>query len=166
MSDCDRYQIEIVEGTALPAYAWGDELSAHLESCPCCQEVLEQERELNALLNEPLPLPPADLVPGVMARIESERSKHTASDVPVREPSLPWAERFVWAASGAMAMYCLERLPDLSSRWFAETQVAIFSALSSLRLPLEVNIFTLVGLALVLLAAQGVMVYQVRTSAS
>ena len=50
---------------------------------------MEAELELNRLLEEPLPLPPAELSERVMEAISREP-----------EPSLPFGERLLWAAAG------------------------------------------------------------------
>jgi predicted anti-sigma-YlaC factor YlaD len=164
MSDCDDIQHAITEGVALAGREppWQEPISGHLAGCASCREMLRQEVELARLLEEPSPLPPAGLIPEVMARIAAEPATALSPAPPAS--GLAWAERFAWAASGAVAMACLERLPSLSAPWLADAQLSFFSVLSSLAVPLEVNGLYLVVLALGLLAAQGVMVYQVRTS--
>lgn len=68
----------------------GDEtIFAHVESCPSCAEVLESHRQLEKdLLRLADPLPPADFVHQVMAKVEK-------APVPVR--------REVWTGLGIFA---------------------------------------------------------------
>lgn len=163
MSDCQDRQDFITEMVTLKGAEpqWEPDLAEHLQSCPACREALAQELELCALLEEPLPLPPSDLVSGVMARIGDD--VNVAG--PAREPALPWAERFAWAASGAVAMFCLDHLPLQATDWLAELQ-SIFASLASMgSMPFELNGLYLAVMAAVLLAAQGAMVYQVKVSA-
>lgn len=163
MSDCQDRQDFITEMVTLKGAEpqWEPEFAEHLQSCPACREVLAQELELCALLDEPLPLPPSDLISGVMARI--------AGDAPVtgpaREPALPWAERFAWAACGTVAMFCLDHLPLQATDWLVELQSAFTSLASVGSMPFELNGLYLAVMAVVLLAAQGAMVYQVKVSA-
>lgn len=164
MSDCRQIQETITELVTLKGGEpqWEASIAEHLKGCPQCREVLEQELELCVLLDEPLPLPPADLIPGVLARIASE----SPARPPLREPSLPWAEKVAWAASGAAAMFCLDRLPTLSTEWWDELWSSFWSIASVWSAPFEINGAYLAALALVLVLAQSVMVYQVRVSAS
>lgn len=164
MIECQDRQEFITEMVTLKGAEprWEPEFAEHLRSCPACRQVLAQELELCALLDEPLPLPPADLISGVMARIAEE----APSPVPAREPTLPWAERFAWAASGGVAMFCLDRLPLQTTDWLGEIQSALTSLASLWSMPFELNGLYLAVMAVVLLAAQGAMVYQVKVSAT
>ena len=167
MNDCEQIQQRITEEVSLSGREphWKEaSVADHVAGCAACRELLEQELELSRLLDEPLPLPPAGLIPDVMALIATD----TEAALPARptETGLPWAERFAWAASGAVAMFCLERLPSMSADLFSEAQLAVFSLLSSLAVPFEINGLYLAVVALGLLAAQGAMIYQVRASAS
>ena len=64
----------------------------HLEACAACRDALEDSLELARLLQEPLPLPPADLTARIMARIQE----------PVSRSARPATqERLIWAALGA-----------------------------------------------------------------
>lgn len=164
MRDCPQIQDTITELVTLQGGepAWSPAIAEHLRGCPACRDVLKQELELCALLEEPLPLPPAGLISGVMARIAQEQPAQAFE----KEPALPWAERFAWAASGAVAMACLDRLPALGTNWWNEILSGFFSITSLWSAPFEINGSYLAALAAVLLAAQGAMVYQVRVSAS
>ncbi len=162
--DCQKFSEAIVEQVARLGREprWDEAVAQHLEQCQLCRQLLRDELELCRLLEEPVPLPPADLINGVMARL----SAAAEPPEPRAETALPWAERFAWAASGAAAMYGLERLPDLSGAWLGELQAAFFSVLGALAIPFEINGLYLLVLALTLFVAQGAMVYQVRSSAS
>lgn len=167
MSDCEHVQEMIATEVARRGRepAWEDAaIAAHLVGCAACRAVLAQELELCLLLDEPLPLPPHELIPGVMARIATESSPSASLDR--SEQGLAWAERFAWAASGAVAMYGLERLPELSEPWLSEVALQGLATLTALSAPFELNWLYLVVLGLGLLVAQGAMVYQVRSSAS
>jgi hypothetical protein len=221
MSDCQRYQEEIVTTVAPHGgeTRWSGALGTHLDGCPTCREVADQELALSGLLSEPLPLPPADLIPGVMSRIraDAETIGHGPAEtalgsadllavseadledsalgskgrLPVRETyledsalgskgrllvpettahledsALPWAERLAWAASGAAAMFFIERMPSVSTDWLGEAQAMLGGVMGWLWIPFEVNGLYLAVTALVLLALQGAMIYQVKASAS
>lgn len=163
MSRCESFQEEIEMELAI-GDAGQDSLSAecreHLAECKECTSYLEQELELNRALAEPVPLPPPDLADLVMARVAAEKEQ-------VAEPSLPWGERLAWAASGAAAMFCLNNLPALSADWMSKLQMSLVSLdPSSFQVPYSLSVASVGALAVLLMAVQGVMVYQVRVSRS
>lgn len=130
--------------------------TAHLEDCENCQAFLEESLALNQLMEEPIPFPPVNLTEQVMERVlHSERE----------EPSLPWAERLAWAASGAVGMYLLDRIPEYSSDWFSGLETLILQAEWAFSVPLAMSASTLFFTALILLIGQGALVYKTRGSA-
>ncbi len=144
----------------------------HLEGCAECLDLMASEVEMNRLLAEPTPLVPAELVPNVLTRIaEEERIAMEGvgefrPEVVATEPNLLWTERLLWAASGAAAMYGLERLPNLSSEIWVPTQAFLTTSSTLLEGVFSLNSLTLLVLTLVLIAAQLGMVYRVRINPS
>ena len=170
MSDCLNYQESIDEVLALGG---GEEslspgLLEHVGTCGACRAFLEEGLELNRLMEEPLPLPPVDLVEGVMARVKAEslapESEHRP-ELEAVEPRLPWAERFAWAVSGAVGMYCLERVPEYSSSWFEGLDTLLFSTEWVFRMPMAVSATSLVAAAFLLFLFQGAIIYGTRGTA-
>lgn len=161
MSDCLEAQEAMEEIAALG----GDEeglpaaLRAHLGECKACREYWEESLELNRLLEEPLALPPANLAELVMARLEETEPPSLV------ETCLPWAERFAWAASGAVAMFCLERLPEYSTGWIAALGDLWSQSEALFQVPVAASASTLMLAALVLLSVQSALVYGTRKTA-
>lgn len=162
MSDCQCHQEAIEEVLALGG---GEEsLSAivqeHLEQCEDCRDYLQEGLQLNKLMEEPLALPPSDLTELVMARIGAETEP---AEVP--ESRLPWAERFAWAVSGAVGMYCLERIPEYSSSWFEGLDKLVFQTEWVFRMPVAVSATSLAAAAFLLFVFQGAIIYGTRSTA-
>lgn len=156
MSDCQRWQEEIDEVLA-PGGTESDfstSLAEHLVACEECREFCADGLLLNQMMDEPVPLPPAEMVPRVMARIASEQSP--------QELRLPWAERLAWAASGAVGMFFMERIPDYSNTWLLGIQQTMSQIDWSFPVPVATSASTLVLAALALLAVQGTLVYRTR----
>ncbi len=163
MSRCQNFQEEIELELAI-GDAGEESLSAecreHLAECEVCAGYLEQELELNRALAEPVPLPPGDLNDLVMARISADQESSV-------ESALPWGERLAWAASGAAAMFCINNLPALSADWMSKLQMSLTSLdFSAVQVPYSLSLASVGALAVLLVAVQGVMVYQVRASRS
>lgn len=156
MSDCQSWQQELDELLALGGSEadFQPELNEHLESCEDCREFCREGLLLNQMMEEPLPLPPAELVPGVMARITADRRPE--------EAKLPWAERLAWAASGAVGMFLLERLPEVSFSWFESLQEVLVQVDLTFPVPMAASASTLALAAVVLFAVQGTLVYRTR----
>lgn len=98
--NCDPIQQQIEEHLAVgvPADLLPGTLRHHLDQCEACAVFVAENEELNRLLEEPLPFPPADLTERVMLTV--------ARDQQTPEPvSLGGAERLVWAAMGAAAAW-------------------------------------------------------------
>lgn len=156
MKNCEHFQELIDEILALggsPA-EYPSHLERHLTTCQECQAFSHDGLLLNQALDEPLPLPPADLAKQVMQRIQSSQ---------IEEVKLPWAERLAWAASGAIAMFCLERIPEYSASWWSELEQATRQMDWLMATPLALSASSLVAAALSLLAVQGLLVYKTRT---
>jgi hypothetical protein len=129
----------------------------HLETCEACQAFLEESLALNLALEEPIPFPPANLAEQVMERIAFSEAE---------EPSLPWAERLAWVASGAIAMFCLERIPEYSSDWFSSFEAMFAQAEWVMKMPFALSASSLVLAAVVLFLVQGALIYGTRAKAS
>ncbi|MCA9778168.1 MAG: hypothetical protein KC800_15685 [Candidatus Eremiobacteraeota bacterium] len=156
MSDCQSWQQEIDEILAVGGAEddFSTPLSEHLLECESCREFCQDGLVLNQMMEEPAPLPPADLVSGVMARVASDREPE--------EVRLPWAERLAWAASGAVAMFFVERLPEFSLSWLSEVEQTMSQLDWAFPVPIATSASTLAVAALVLLAVQGSLVYRTR----
>ena len=162
MSECDCYQEAIDEVLALGGgeESLSVEVRRHLEECPDCTEFLQDCLQLNKLMEEPLPLPPADLTERVMARISAD----TVVEEPL-ETRLPWAERFAWAVSGAVGMYCLERIPEYSSSWFEGLDKLVFQSDWVFTMPVAMSATSLALAAFLLFVVQGAIIYGTRSAA-
>ncbi len=156
MSDCQEWQQEIDEILALGGAEndFSKPLTEHLAACEGCREFCQDGLLLNQMMEEPTPLPPSDIVSGVMARVAAERLPE--------EVRLPWAERLAWAASGAVAMFFLERLPDFSLTWLSELQRSVAQVDWAFPVPMAASASTLVLAAVTLLVVQGTLVYRTR----
>lgn len=163
MSDlCLKLQEEMDEVLALGGTPeeFNQECQDHIVECQACQDFCEESLALANLLEEPIPLPPADLTAAVMQRIaQSELAEAEA-------PRLPWAERFAWAASGAIAMFGLERIPEYSSSWFSGVEQLFLAGEWAFKVPLGVSMSTMIMTALTLLVVQGALVYRTKGTAS
>lgn len=158
MSDCEKYQMSMDEVLAFGGTPsdFPEQCNEHLTRCESCSAFLEESLALGQLLEEPIPFPPVNLAETVMERIaESERV----------EVGLPWTERLAWAASGAIAMYCLDRIPEYSMNWMSELQSFFIQAEWAFTTPVAMSASSLVLMAFVLLLGQGALVYKARTSA-
>ncbi|MBI3929999.1 MAG: hypothetical protein HY319_30955 [Armatimonadetes bacterium] len=130
-----RRQLEEHLAVGIPADLLPGTLRAHLESCPACAAFADAARELNRLLEEPLPLPPPDLSQRVMAAVAREETR--------REPvSLAQTERLVWAALGAVSAWGIRDLIagatlGVQSLWqsASATLAGWTAALEALKLP-------------------------------
>lgn len=156
MSDCREWQQEIDEILALGGAEneFSPALTEHLAGCENCREFCQDGLLLNQMMEEPAPLPPADLVSGVMARVAAERQPE--------EVRLPWAERLAWAASGAVGMFFLDRLPEYSLSWLTELQQSVAQMEWAFPVPMATSASTLVFAAAALLVVQGTLVYRTR----
>jgi len=156
VSDCQDWQQEIDEILALGGTEseFSQPLAEHLAACESCREFCDDGLLLNQMMEEPTPLPPSDIVSGVMARVAEERH--------VEEVRLPWAERLAWAASGAVAMFFLERLPEFSLSWLSELQQSVAQVDLAFPVPMAASASTLVIAAAALLVVQGALVYRTR----
>lgn len=155
MTDCEQFQEAMDD--VLAQGGTPDEFSpqcrTHLHDCSECRDFVEESLELNRLMEEPVPFPPEDMVEQVMARIEADQ---------LSEPRLPWAERFAWAASGAVAMYCVERIPQYSSSMWTTMESVLTQSESLLKVPLAMSPSFLVLMALSLLLVQTALIYRTR----
>ena len=144
MSDCQDWQQEIDEILALGGTEseFSQPLAEHLAACESCREFCDDGLLLNQMMEEPTPLPPSDIVSG--------------------EVRLPWAERLAWAASGAVAMFFLERLPEFSLSWLSELQQSVAQVDLAFPVPMAASASTLVIAAAALLVVQGALVYRTR----
>lgn len=111
--NCESYQERIDEQLAVgvPADLLPGTLQAHLDECPECQLFLSESLELNRLLEEPLPLPPAELVERVMQAVKA----------PAAEPALGMGERLVWASLGGLIALGLQSM-SLDAFWQATAE--------------------------------------------
>ena len=155
MSDCQGWQQEIDEVLALGGAEsdFSQPLAEHLAGCESCREFCDDGLLLNQMMDEPAPLPPSEIVSGVMARVALERQP---------EVKLPWAERLAWAASGAVAMFFLERLPQVSLSWLSELQQSVAQVELAFPVPMAASASTLVLAAAALFVVQGTLVYRTR----
>lgn len=156
MSDCLEWQETMDEILALGGTEvdFASPLTEHLKSCESCRDFCSEGLLLNQMMEEPVPLPPAELVTGVMARVAAVR--------PAEEVRLPWAERLAWASSGAVAMFFLERIPEFSLNWLTNLQQDVSQVDWSIPVPMVLSASTLIVLALVLATVQGTLVYRTR----
>lgn len=158
MSDCETYQMSMDEVLAFGGTPsdFPEECTEHIAHCESCSAFLDESLALGQLLEDPIPFPPVNLTEQVMERIaESEKV----------EVGLPWTERLAWAASGAVGMYCLDRIPEYSSNWLSEVQSFFLQAEWAFTTPIAMSASSLALMALVLLLGQGALVYKARTSA-
>lgn len=159
---CLKLQEEMDEVLALGGTPeeFDQECQNHILECESCQAFCEESVALASLLDEPIPLPPADLTASVMQRI-------TQSDLAeVELPRLPWAERFAWAASGAIAMFGLERIPEYSSSWFSGFEQIFLAGEWAFKVPMGVSVSTMMVTAFGLVVLQGALVYRTKGSVS
>ena len=159
MSDCENYQMRMDEVLALGGTPsdFPDPCTDHVARCENCSAFLEESLALAPLLEEPIPFPPVHLAEQVMERISQSERENV-------EAGLPWTERLVWAASGAVAMYGLDRLPEYSSNWLSEVESFFLQAEWAFATPVAMSASSLFLMALVLLLGQGALVYKARTS--
>jgi len=127
----------------------------HLEVCGSCREFLEDSLQLNRVLREPLPFPPTDLAERVMERIALSEAE---------EPQLPWAERFAWVVCGAIAMFCVERLPEYSAGWSSSLESLWTQAEWMMDVPFALSASKLVLAGVVLLLVQGALILKTRAT--
>lgn len=155
MTDCHQFQeaMDEVLGLGGTTDEFSPECRSHLRHCSECQVFVEESLELNRLMEEPVPFPPEDMVNQVMARIEAEQAP---------EARLPWAERFAWAASGAVAMYCVERIPQYSSSLWTTLESVLSQSESLLKIPMTISPSFLILMALSLLLIQTALIYRTR----
>jgi predicted anti-sigma-YlaC factor YlaD len=155
VSDCQQWQEEMDEVLAFGGTEaeFSQPLTEHLATCEPCRDFCSDGLLLNQMMEEPVPLPPADLVPNVMAQVAA------AQTVDVR---LPWAERLAWAASGAVSMFFIERIPEYSFSWLTDLQQVVAQVDWSFPVPMAASASTLVLAALTLATVQGTLVYRTR----
>ncbi|MCA9796416.1 MAG: hypothetical protein KC910_31630 [Candidatus Eremiobacteraeota bacterium] len=111
--NCESYQERIDEHLAVgvPADLLPGTLLCHLEACSDCREFVQESLELGRLLEEPLPLPPAELVERVMEAVKT----------PAAEPALGMGERLVWATLGGLIALGLQSM-SWDAFWQATSQ--------------------------------------------
>jgi hypothetical protein len=158
VSDCQKWQEEMDEVLAFGGTEadFTPPLTEHLEACEICRGFCSEGILLSQMMEEPVPLPPADLVPSVMARVAAAQS--------VEEVRLPWAERLAWAASGAVGMFFIERIPEYSLSWLTNLQQVVTQIDWSLPVPIAASASTLVLAAVTLVTVQGGLVYGTRAA--
>jgi HAMP domain-containing protein len=156
VSDCQQWQEEMDEVLAFGGTEadFAPSLTEHLTRCDGCRDFFSEGLLLNQMMEEPVPLPPGDLVANVMSRV--------AAAHPVEEVRLPWAERLAWAASGAVCMFFIERIPEYSLSWLTSAQQMVAQIDWSVPVPMAASASTLVLAAVALAAVQGTLVYQTR----
>ena len=157
MTECEQHQEAMDEVLAFGGTAeeFSVECQEHLQECQSCQAFVEESLALNQVLEEPLAFPPVDLTERVMARIAAEE---------VEEVKLPWAERFAWLACGAIAMYCLERLPEYTSDWTTSLETFWSQTEWMIQMPVTASASTLVLAAVILAIVQGGLIYGTRSA--
>lgn len=108
---CESWQEKIDEQLAVgvPLDLLPGTLTAHIRECSECREFAAESVELNRFLEEPLPLPPADLAARVMAAVQ-------ADDEPaVEERTTAVGERLVWAVLGGVMVLGAQALAGAAS---------------------------------------------------
>ena len=168
MRDCQNRQAEMDEILAVGGSEadFSPALAEHVESCENCRKFCREGLLLNQLMEEPVPLPPVDLVPGVMGRLERHPQSLSGLPGPVergpRESKLTWAERMAWASSGAVAMFMWERIPVVSLSWLESLQNVLLQVDWTFPVPVSTSASTLVVAALTLMTVQGALAYKTR----
>jgi len=124
----------------------------HLDGCEACREAVAESLELARLLQEPLPLPPADLTARIMAAVQAPP--------PVRAVRPAKQERLVWAALGAAAASLVPVLFQWDPAPLTQAAAALVPAWQ-LSLPALDASWAVLGAA-VLLGAQASVLWGVR----
>lgn len=160
--NCEHCEALIAEELAIGgnAESLSSECLEHLAECEACSEILELELELNRMLEEPVPFPPTDLAARVMEKIELDSAVVSSPEL-----GLAWGERLAWMVSGAVLMFGIERLPNLSSDWALELQSQLSALSFALELPGLVSTGQVTLLAILLISIQGAMVVKVKGEA-
>ncbi len=156
--NCEHYQEKIEEHLAVgvPPDLLPERLARHLGSCEVCQDFVEESLLLSRLLEEPLPLPPAELAEKVLAAVNSPLQA---------EAGLGLGERLAWASLGGMVAVALQGTSWAAVTAASESFLVELSAwFASFKLPSvpEFDFSATVPLALTLAFIQGVSLWMVR----